>query len=166
MSFEDIPVDVGVIYEGERIRWPDTYVELGGPRIEYKFELVKSMDISDIDDGNISVNGPDIIDVEAGTSLPFGLYIEVAGEKIEKDLEGVIERRLHEYCNYIQGFMHINQRYDIHLRLSNPLRCFARRTLARGRIQAITVTTVTRTTASASATTLATSWLGGRGATP
>jgi len=118
MSFEDIPVDVGVIYEGERIRWPNTYVELGGPRIEYKFEIVKSRDMSEIEDGKVTIIGPDITDVEAGTSLPFGMYIEVAGKEVEADLEGVIERRLHEYCNFIQGFMHINQRYDIHLRLS------------------------------------------------
>jgi len=118
MSFEDIPVDVGVIYEGERIRWPNTYVELGGPRIEYKFEIVKSRDMSEIEDGKVTIIGPDITDVEAGTSLPFGMYIEVAGKEVETDLEGVIERRLHEYCNFIQGFMHINQRYDIHLRLS------------------------------------------------
>ncbi|MBS7628111.1 acetyl-CoA decarbonylase/synthase complex subunit beta, partial [Candidatus Bathyarchaeota archaeon] len=35
-----------------------------------------------------------------------------------EELEGVIERRIHEYCNYIEGFMHVNQRYDIQIRLS------------------------------------------------
>lgn len=118
MSFKDIPVDVGVIYEGERIRWRETHIELGGPRIEDKFELVLSRDPAEVDDGKFEIIGPDIKDVEPGTSLPFGLYIEVAGKNIEKDLEGVIERRLHDYCNFIQGLMHINQRYDIHLRLS------------------------------------------------
>ncbi|HID17166.1 TPA: CO dehydrogenase/CO-methylating acetyl-CoA synthase complex subunit beta, partial [Candidatus Bathyarchaeota archaeon] len=43
---------------------------------------------------------------------------EVAGKDVEEDLEGIIERRIHEYCNYIEGFMHLNQRYDIWLRLS------------------------------------------------
>jgi len=37
---------------------------------------------------------------------------------LEPDLEGVVERRIHEYCNYIEGFMHLNQRYDIWIRLS------------------------------------------------
>ncbi|MDD5420113.1 MAG: CO dehydrogenase/CO-methylating acetyl-CoA synthase complex subunit beta, partial [Methanomicrobiaceae archaeon] len=32
--------------------------------------------------------------------------------------EGVIERRIHEYCNYIEGLMHLNQRYDIWIRIS------------------------------------------------
>ncbi|MDD1673110.1 MAG: CO dehydrogenase/CO-methylating acetyl-CoA synthase complex subunit beta, partial [Methanomicrobiales archaeon] len=36
----------------------------------------------------------------------------------EENLEGVVERRIHEYSNYIQGLMHLNQRYDIWLRLS------------------------------------------------
>jgi len=39
--FKDIPVDVGVIYEGERIRRKDMYVELGGPDVKEKFELVR-----------------------------------------------------------------------------------------------------------------------------
>ncbi len=40
--FEDIPVDIGIIYEGERIRGREMQVELGGPREEYKFELVQA----------------------------------------------------------------------------------------------------------------------------
>ena len=118
MSFEDIPVDVGVVYEGERIRWPDTHIELGGPRIDHKFELVRCRSLDEVEDGKIAIIGLDIKDVEPGTSMPFGIFIEVAGKEVEEDLEGVIERRVHEYCNYIQGFMHLNQRYDIHLRLS------------------------------------------------
>ena len=39
--FEDIPVEVGVIYEGERIRRKNMQVELGGPKQEHKFELAR-----------------------------------------------------------------------------------------------------------------------------
>ncbi|MEM3607309.1 MAG: CO dehydrogenase/CO-methylating acetyl-CoA synthase complex subunit beta [Candidatus Bathyarchaeia archaeon] len=116
--FKDIPVDVGVIYEGERIRKSDMYVELGGPKVDYKFELVRAKKLGEIDDGKVEIIGPDIKDLEEGGSYPFGIYIEVAGKEIEEDLEGIIERRIHEYCNYIEGFMHLNQRYDIWLRLS------------------------------------------------
>ena len=70
MSFEDIPVDVGVIYEGERIRWPDTHVELGGPRITDKFELVRYRSLDEVEDGKITIIGLDIKDVEPGTSMP------------------------------------------------------------------------------------------------
>jgi len=116
--FDDIPVDVGIIYEGERIRGRDMQVELGGPREDYKFELVTAKGMDDIEDGKFEIVGKDISELPEGTNSPFGMIIEVAGEEIEKDLEGVIERRLHEYVNFIEGFMHLNQRYDIQMRLS------------------------------------------------
>ncbi len=116
--FEDIPVDVGIIYEGERIRGRDMQVELGGPREEYKFELVQAKGLDEIEDGKMEIIGPDLPDLKEGTNTPFGMLIHVGGKEIEKDLEGVIERRIHEYVNFIEGFMHLNQRYDIQLRLS------------------------------------------------
>ena len=39
--FEDIPVDVGLVHVGERIRKNNMYVELGGPSVQEKFELVR-----------------------------------------------------------------------------------------------------------------------------
>jgi len=116
--FKDIPVDIGVIYEGERIRWNDTRIELGGPRQKHKFELVRVRSPDEIEDGKLITVGPDIKDLEPGESYPFGLLIEVAGKDLDAELEGVIERRLHAYVNYIEGFMHVNQRYDIQYRLS------------------------------------------------
>ena len=62
--------------------------------------------------------GPDLKDIKEGSTHPFGLYVEVAGKQLEEELEGVVERRIHEYCNFIEGVMHLNQRYDIWLRLS------------------------------------------------
>lgn len=116
--FKDIPVEIGIIYVGERIRWNDTYVELGGTRQPQKFELVKVRSLNQIEDGKIIVIGSDLKDLEPATSYPFGLLIEVAGKEVEPELEGVIERRIHEYMNFIEGLMHLNQRYDIQLRLS------------------------------------------------
>ena len=71
-----------------------------------------------VEDGKITIIGPDIKDMEEGSGHPIGIYIEVAGKDVEEDLEGVIERRIHEYSNFIEGIMHLNQRYDIHLRLT------------------------------------------------
>lgn len=116
--FDDIPVGIGIIYEGERIRGKEMQIELGGPRESYKFELVQARNMDEVEDGKIIIIGPDISELKPETNHPFGLLIEVAGGGIEKDLEGVIERRIHEYLNFIEGFMHLNQRYDIQLRLS------------------------------------------------
>ncbi len=116
--FKDIPVDVGVIYEGERIRKNDMQIELGGPAVKEKFEIAKVKPMNEVDDGKITIVGPDIKDLKEGGAFPFGLIIEAAGPTLDQSLEGVIERRIHEYLNYIEGFMHLNQRYDIWLRLA------------------------------------------------
>jgi acetyl-CoA decarbonylase/synthase complex subunit beta len=116
--FGDIPVDVGVIYEGERIRFQDMYVEMGGERTDNKFELVKIKSMDQVEDGKISVVGPDLKDIKEKSTIPFGIYIEVAGKQLEEGLESVVERRIHAFCNYVEGLMHLNQRYDIWLRLS------------------------------------------------
>ena len=116
--FKDIPVDVGVIYEGERIRRNDMQIELGGPSIKEKFELAKVKPIEEIEDGKITIIGPDIKDLKEGGAYPLGVIVEAAGAALDQGLEGVIERRIHGYMNFIEGFMHLNQRYDIWLRLS------------------------------------------------
>jgi acetyl-CoA decarbonylase/synthase complex subunit beta len=116
--FKDIPVDIGIIYEGERIRGRDMQIELGGPRETFKFELVQAKPMDEIEDEKMTIIGKDIHELPEGTNTPFGMVIDVGGAEIEKDLEGVIERRLHEYVNFIEGFMHLNQRYDIQMRLS------------------------------------------------
>jgi len=116
--FKDIPVDVGVIYEGERIRRNDMQVEFGGPGIKEKFELAKVRPLDEVEDGKIIIIGPDIKDMKEGEAYPLGVLVEAAGSTLDQQLEGVIERRIHGYMNYIEGFMHLNQRYDIWIRLS------------------------------------------------
>ncbi|MHA1907217.1 MAG: CO dehydrogenase/CO-methylating acetyl-CoA synthase complex subunit beta [Candidatus Thorarchaeota archaeon] len=118
MSFEDIPVDIGVVYEGERVRGKDMFVELGGPKMEKKYELALAREMDEVEDEKVVVIGPDLKDMEEGSYHPLGIFIEVAGPDVEPDLEGVIERRVHEYVNFVEGMMHLNQRYDIWIRLS------------------------------------------------
>lgn len=118
MSFSDQPVDVGPVYEGERIRAKQMYVELGGPKIDKKFELVRVAADNEIEDGKVIINGPDLKDMEEGSTHPIGIFVQVAGPELEEDLEAVFERRIHEFCNYINGVMHLNQRYTNWLRVS------------------------------------------------
>ncbi|UTB33528.1 MAG: CO dehydrogenase/CO-methylating acetyl-CoA synthase complex subunit beta [Methanobacterium sp. ERen5] len=113
--FEDIPVDVSPMYEGERIRAANMFVELAGPK-SIGAELVQVEE--DVEDGKIEIIGPDLNGMKESEIYPFGLLIEIKGEKLEKELEGVIERRTHELCNYIKGFMHLNQRDQIWCRVS------------------------------------------------
>ncbi len=116
--FENIPVEVGLVHEGERVRKNDMQVELGGPHVAEKFEIVRVRPVGEVEDGKIIITGPDLSDMEEGKHYPIGIIVEIAGAKLEPDLEGVVERRIHEYGNYIEGFMHLNQRYDIWIRVS------------------------------------------------
>ncbi|MHA1298968.1 MAG: CO dehydrogenase/CO-methylating acetyl-CoA synthase complex subunit beta [Candidatus Helarchaeota archaeon] len=118
LKWENFPVDIGLVYEGERIRKKGMQVELGGPKFSEKFELVQARDMKDINDGQVKLIGPDLKDMEEGKAYPIGILVEVAGSQVEKDLESVLERRIHEFSNFIEGVMHLNQRYDIWMRLA------------------------------------------------
>ena len=100
--FEEIPVEIGLVHEGERIRKSNMHCELGGPGIKEKFELVRVCQAETIVHGKISIIGPDLPDIPASSSQPFAILVEIAGEGLDSDIEGVLERRIHEYCNYIQ----------------------------------------------------------------
>lgn len=113
--FEDIPVDVSPMHEGERIRSAKMFVELAGPK-SVGAELVQVED--DVVDGSVEVVGPELSDMTEGEIYPLGISVKIRGSQLEKELEGVIERRIHELCNYVKGFMHLNQRDQIWCRVS------------------------------------------------
>jgi acetyl-CoA decarbonylase/synthase complex subunit beta len=117
-TFSDIPVDVGPQYEGQRVRKPEMFVELGGPDVKYKFELFRIRKPEEIEDGKVIVIGPDIPELKEGSSIPYAVIIEATGKGLEPEGEGVLERRIHEFSNYVMGYMHLNQRDQIWLRLS------------------------------------------------
>ncbi|MEM2896916.1 MAG: CO dehydrogenase/CO-methylating acetyl-CoA synthase complex subunit beta [Candidatus Bathyarchaeia archaeon] len=114
----EFPVEIGEVYEGERIRRPEMYLEFGGLNVEKKFELVQARKPEEIEKGKIVIIGPDLKELKPDGSYPLGILIEVAGKGIERDIEGVLERRIHYFLNYIEGVMHVNQRYDIWIRIS------------------------------------------------
>ncbi|MCS4541919.1 MAG: CO dehydrogenase/CO-methylating acetyl-CoA synthase complex subunit beta [Euryarchaeota archaeon] len=119
--FKDLPVDVGVVYEGERIRSKEMFVEFAGPK-SFGAELAQTRRMDEIQDGKITIIGPEITEMKEGGRYPFAILVEVAGEKVEKDLEGILERRIHEFINYVQGAMHLNQRDAIWLRVNKESR--------------------------------------------
>jgi acetyl-CoA synthase len=104
-----IPVSVSPAFEGERIRKEDMQCEFGGQRTP-AFEWLRMRDISEVEDGNVEVIGPDIDSVEAGGKLPLGIIVEVAGRKMQDDFEPVLERQIHTFTNEAQGIWHMGQR--------------------------------------------------------
>ncbi|MHC1576090.1 MAG: CO dehydrogenase/CO-methylating acetyl-CoA synthase complex subunit beta, partial [Methanosarcinaceae archaeon] len=53
-----------------------------------------------------------------GSRYPLAMIYKIAGELVEEDLESIVERRNHDFQNYLQGLMHLNQRYDVWVRVS------------------------------------------------
>ena len=112
-----IPITVGPAFEGETIRRADTYLEFGGGKTR-AFELVTMVGPDDIEDGKITVIGPEITDVKEGDRLPLGILVEIYGRKMQEDFEGVLERRIHYFVNYGEGLWHVAQRDLAWLRIS------------------------------------------------
>ncbi len=117
-------VDIGPQYEGEVIRKEDLYMEFGGPKVAHKFERVTLKSPDEIEHEKVELIGPDITDlapydeVKGGGSYPIAIMVDVAGEKLDKDAEPVIERRIHMFTNFTEGWYHMNQRQDIWLRMN------------------------------------------------
>ena len=104
LTFNDIPVDVSLSYEGERIRKQDMYVEFGGVKVQHKFELFRVSE--NVEDGKIVLIGPDLNEFPEGSAhQPLGIIVEAYGKELKPEAEGVFERRLHYYMNWIQGVM-------------------------------------------------------------
>ncbi|MEM2900660.1 MAG: acetyl-CoA decarbonylase/synthase complex subunit alpha/beta, partial [Thermoplasmata archaeon] len=110
-----IPVPYGPAFEGEIIRKKDAYLEAGGTR-SISFELVR-MNENAID-GKIDFIGKDVDEIDAGSTIPLAIIVDVAGKKMEKDFESVIERRIHIFLNYAEGLWHAGQRNLNWIRMS------------------------------------------------
>ncbi|HKD84118.1 MAG TPA: acetyl-CoA decarbonylase/synthase complex subunit alpha/beta [Terriglobales bacterium] len=118
-----IPVAYGAAFEGERIRKEQTYLEFGGNRTP-GFEYCTTLDLADVEDGKIEVIGPEIDDVvidPASTelaALPIGIWVEVAGRKMQPDFEPILERQIHHLINGAEGIWHMGQRDINWIRIS------------------------------------------------
>lgn len=112
-----VPITVGPAFEGEVIRKGDMRVEFGGGRTT-AFELVEMVGEDEIEDGKIEVIGPEIDEAPEGGSMPLGIAVKIFGRKMQKDFEGVLERRIHYLINYGEGLFHMAQRDTVWMRIS------------------------------------------------
>ena len=112
-----IPMGCSPAFEGKSIRKEEMYVEFGGGRSP-AFELLRMRQPGEIEDGKVTVIGPEIESMKEGSANPLGIIIEVAGKTMKKDYEPVLERRIHNFVNYGEGSWHVAQRDLIWVRLS------------------------------------------------
>ena len=114
-----IPVPYAAAFEGERVRKEQLHVEFGGKGSD-GFEFLATRKPDEVEDGKVELIGPDIDTLEQGKkSMPLALIVEVAGRKMQKDFEPILERQIHRFVNYAMGIMHIGQRDMNWIRISN-----------------------------------------------
>ncbi len=113
----DIPMAFGPAYEGERVRGADLYCQAGGGKTQCT-EYLQLAQMNEIEDGKVTVVGPDIKDIKEGGTFPLGIFMQVAGREMQEDFEPILERQTHHLINYIQGVMHIGQRDIAWVRVS------------------------------------------------
>jgi len=112
-----IPVAFGPAFEGEVVRRADLRAEAGG-KGGMCFEWLTMKDMDEVEDGKITLVGPDIDSVEEGTKFPLAIVVEVAGRKMQKDFEPVLERQIHHFMNGAEGVQHQGQRDITWIRFS------------------------------------------------
>lgn len=113
----DIPVSYAAAFEGERVRREDMQVEFGG-KYSTAFEYLRMRHLDEIEDGKVEVIGPDADTAEVGSAMPLGIVVDVAGRKMQKDFESIMERQVHLYLNEAMGIFHMGQRNIIWVRIS------------------------------------------------
>ncbi|MEK6742836.1 MAG: acetyl-CoA decarbonylase/synthase complex subunit alpha/beta [Nitrospirota bacterium] len=118
VSKPPIPVAFGPAFEGERIRKEDMHIEMGGQRTP-AFEWLRTVDLDKVEDGKVTIVGTDAeARYKKGGQMPLGVVIEVAGRKMQKDFEPVLERKIHHFVNEAQGIWHMGQRDQNWFRVS------------------------------------------------
>jgi acetyl-CoA synthase len=112
-----IPVAYGPAFEGEVVRRANLRCEFGG-KGGICFEWLTMKDADEVEDGKFTVVGPDIDSFEEGARIPMAIIVEVAGRKMQKDFEPVLERQIHHFVNGAEGIQHVGQRDITWLRFS------------------------------------------------
>jgi len=112
-----IPVPYGSAFEGEVVRKNDMRVEFGGKKSR-AFEYLYMAGLEEVEDGVIEIVGPGFDAVEPQGAIDLGILVKVAGRKMEKDFEPVLERQIHYFVNGASGIQHIGQRDIAWIRIS------------------------------------------------
>lgn len=116
-----IPVPFSAAFEGERVRMADMFVQFGG-KYSSAFEYLRMKKMDEIEDGKITVTGPEADQMEEGSSHPLGILVEVAGRKMSAEFEPILERQIHKFLNYAMGIFHMGQRDMNWVRISKDAR--------------------------------------------
>lgn len=112
-----VPVPYGSAFEGEVVRKNDMRIEFGGKHSRC-FEYLRMLDFDAVEDGQVTVVGPGFDERPVASAMDLGIVVAVAGRKMQKDFEPVLERQIHHFVNGASGVQHIGQRDITWIRIS------------------------------------------------
>lgn len=112
-----LPIAYGSAFEGEVIRRANMQMEFGG-KGGTCFEWLTMKALDEVQDGKISIAGPEPDNFEIGANIPLGIIVEVAGQRMQKDFEPILERQIHHFINSAEGVQHQGQRDIAWIRIS------------------------------------------------
>ena len=112
-----IPVAYSAAFEGERVRREQMYCQFGG-KYSTAFEFLRSRSLEEVEDGKVEIIGSEIDSCPEGGNMPLGILVEVAGRKMQKDFEPILERQIHTFLNEAMGIFHMGQRNTCWIRIS------------------------------------------------
>jgi len=112
-----IPVPYGSAFEGEVVRKNDMRIEFGGKHSR-AFEYLEMADLDAVQDGRVTLVGSGFEGVAEGGAIDLGIVVSVAGRKLQRDFEPVLERQIHHFVNGASGIQHIGQRDIAWIRIS------------------------------------------------
>ncbi len=116
-----IPVPFSAAFEGERVRKENMFVQFGG-KYSMAFEYLRMKKMGEIEDGKVTIVGPEADTMQDGSSYPLAIVVDVAGRKMSADFEPILERQIHKFLNYAMGIFHMGQRDMNWVRISKDAR--------------------------------------------
>ena len=116
----DIPLAYGPAFEGERVRKDDLYPGDGRRQDPVHRTLQDGRDERDRGRQGHGRRAGCKGHARRAIASPLGIYVQVAGRKMQTDFEPILERQIHHLINYAQGIMHIGQRDIAWIRVGEP----------------------------------------------
>ncbi|MDY7036475.1 MAG: CO dehydrogenase/CO-methylating acetyl-CoA synthase complex subunit beta [Thermodesulfobacteriota bacterium] len=119
-AFEGLEdIGFGPRWLGLKVRKGEYYVELGGPKNEYKSylctEVVDNPD--EVEDGKFELIGPELSEIEPDSSYPVGIHVKVWGDMLTDEYTEYFDRTVNQCWDHIEDVMLINARNTIWIRI-------------------------------------------------
>jgi len=119
-ALDELDFDISPRNMGERVRKGDFHVEYGGPKWFGSIYMIMQvvMDENEIRDNVIEIIGPDVDEVEEGSTFPFGMQFKIWGSEIEEDYDEFFTRGMADSLENIEGLMGVNTMKTFWMRVS------------------------------------------------